>query len=241
MEDNYWRSDEDQALSAFVKTYDNHADFGLFVEFCQLKQKGLRKPALQKVEQFVKFCQSRPLEKQREIVKCILDFFINAYVYSLDIVLVSPIRQYMIAVFEHWREAEPNNVNLYIALAKLTRQRVYYFQGLEIDPTNQECARQVILTKLDFVDYQLHHVSESKFVYDAGDEKDGELALQEVYDLLEKYPDIDDYVKQEYQDTKQLFDDWIAFTQSEFDDFPTWCQAHHRHYKFISAYYYTKD
>ena len=32
MEDNYWRSDEDQALSAFVKTYDNHADFGLFVE-----------------------------------------------------------------------------------------------------------------------------------------------------------------------------------------------------------------
>ena len=52
MEDNYWRSDEDQALSAFVKTYDNHADFGLFVEFCQLKQKGLRKPALQKVEQF---------------------------------------------------------------------------------------------------------------------------------------------------------------------------------------------
>lgn len=240
MKDYYWRSDEDQALNAFVKTYENNADFALFIEFCQLKDKGLRKLSLQKVEQFVQFCQSQPIEKQRKIVEEILGFFVNPHAY-IDIVLVSPIRQYMETILERWRESEPNNVDLYIALAKLTRKRFYYFQGLEIDPTNQECARQVILTKLDFVGYQLHHVSESKFVYDAGDEKDGELALQEVHDLLEKYPDIDDYVKQEYQDTKQLFDDWIAFTQSEFDDFPTWCQAHHRHYKFISAYYYTKD
>lgn len=237
MKDYYWRSDEDQAINDFAKAYGNNADFALFVEFCQLKNKGLRKISLQKVEQFIQFCQSQPIDKQKEIVKKILDFFVNAQVY-IDIVLVSPIRRYMEAVLERWRESEPNNVNLYIDLAKLTRKKSYYFQGLQIDPNNLECIRQVILSKLDFVDYQLHHVSESQFVYDYGDENDGKQALQEAYDLIQKHPNLDDYVRDEYQETKQLFDDWLSFKDSDFDDFPTWCRANGRNYHFASIVYY---
>lgn len=224
---------QDDELLAIIETYRDIDFFANFVEFCRLKRQGLRKPSLAKLDLFITDCKTQSIAEQRKIVKELYDL--------PTVIRVKSLNDYMLACVKDWLNDEPNNADLYYWVGKITNDKFYFFKGLEIDPSNLECAKQVILTKLDFVDYQLHHVSESQFVYDAGDENDGKLALQEVHDLLEKYPQIDNWIKREYQEIKQLFNDWLRFKDSDFDDFPNWCQAHNRNYGFIPAYYYTKD
>lgn len=229
----YHGKTDDEQLLTIIEHYQGDAFFANLVEFCHLKRKGLRKSALAKLDSFIAECKKLSVIRQREIIK-----ELNGLP---TVIRTKSLNDYILDCVKKWLVQEPNNADLYCWLGKLTYDKTYFFKGLEIDETHLECARQVILSKLDFVDYQLHHVGESMFVYDAGDEKDGEQALQEAYDLIQKHPNLDNYIKQEYQDTKQLFDDWINFTQSKFDDFPKWCQTHNRHYNFIPAYYYTKD
>lgn len=232
----HWRQDEYEALLTVVEKYQSLKDFEYFIEYCQLKQKGLRKSALQKMALFISYCQTQNIDKQRAIVKELSDVYLTNK--SSDFVFVAPLKIYMIDVLKLWLIDEPNNADFYYLLGKLTYDKTYFFKGLEIDDKHLDCALEVILTKLDFVNYQLHHIGESRFVYDAGNEEDGKKALQEVDELLKKYPEIKPSLKQEYQQTKQLFDDWLAFSQSGFDDFTVWCKAHQRSYQFISAIYY---
>lgn len=232
----YWRQDEYEALLTVIEKYQSLKDFEYFIEYCQLKQKGLRRPALQKMTLFIDYCQNQNIDKQRAIVKELGDVYLT--IKSPNFIFVAPLKIYVIDVLKKWLIDESNNANFYYLLGKLTYDKTYFFKGLEIDDKHLDCALEVILTKLDFVDCQLHHIGESRFVYDAGNEEDGKKALQEVDELLKKYPEIEHWVRQEYQQTKQLFDDWLVFSQSEFDNFTVWCKVHQRNYQFISVSYY---
>lgn len=236
----YWRQQDFEGLKAIGAHYATRPDYQLFSEYCQLKECGLKKPALAKLRAFVAEVEQLPVAKQREMMQELLDLvYYNRDIYSLQSFPLSMLQQ---QVMEQWREEQPDNIIPWRWLAQLRNDFDCYDKVLELDPNDEIANGAMAHRLLNSVDFSCHHLGESVFL--------GNVAVcrRELDDALSYIAKLTDTKRQqrylaEVDELAKMLDCWeqyCADTGADKPDFPDWCQAKGDAFSFWGTIYYTK-
>ena len=212
-------------LKSLAECYIDREGWQSFGRYCLQKERGLKKPALDAVQDFIAQQADRTVAEQRALADELAGLvYANPHIHAL---LAHPLKVYLQQVFSHWAEAQNDDPRPHRWLGFLTFQqtldRTFYQRALLIDPDDQISLRALVKADLDFVAFQTHHLSESRFL--------GELALayQSLQDAEELIARLDDIAIREalHNDVvyfRQLLDRWATYTGLTTPlSFAEWC------------------
>lgn len=162
-----WRQDACEALKALKSELNSVCEYKAFCEYLELKEMGLRKQSLEKINEFVSLAEAFSDAKRRELVSLIcfkklgwLDSnqLIDSYILTNKII---------IPTLKKWAKDEPKNPE------PLKWLGLFYWGGnevleecLNLNP-DDEVVRLIIITRyLDAICYSTHHLDEGVYIGD---------------------------------------------------------------------------
>lgn len=248
MREWYWNQDNFETLLDIAAKLRKTKELVLLAEYCELREKGLRKKALACVTEFLAVSRALSPERQLELAlylaevhlknrqahqfptQPILERFIMPTLYQAASPGSMAFRHLALVAsyhyFEEWRDENVDEM-LYLAL--------------EYDPLDTHVYTRLLDMLLGQVDYAMHHLDESFFI---GSEEHCQTALIKIEKLLEassKHDNLSLVYQEEYEELLSLFNDWMEYSHTSQEySFPQWCQRKGRDYGWSAAYYWTK-
>lgn len=209
-----------------------------FAEYCLLRERGLRKAALQRLNSFLAQTRQWAFPQRQEFVLwlCNQMLVFGGAAHGLD---PYPLPQELVLpTLAEWIQSEPQNVNPHRILGIRFGQREHVYRVLELDPTEQGVRRWLVGQLINDIWHATHHLPD----YYIGEPQDGLKRLLEAKEHITFIED--DQQRQHLSDSVryygQLIQDWQQFKASDGTDFTRWCQEHERAYTWVPAFYYTK-
>lgn len=232
----YWNQKNFEGLKQISEYYRQDKDFNLFSQYCDFREKGLRKLALEKIQNFVTYCKGCSFQKQLDISFSLLDLiYTHAEVHQL---LANPLKQYLIQVLQQQKVLNPKDAIIFQWLGYLTHDISMYETGFELDTTNQICLKAILSYDFDRVDWQTHHLYQSFFI---GSVEDAYERLAHAENLILNLASSEDkkfftQIHQYYLDLLQAWEHYQALDTSI--GFPDWCAQNQRQFEYDQAVYY---
>ncbi len=233
---NYWNQQNFEGLKSIGEKYSSVSDFELFGKYCLLREKGLKKQSVVAINEFVSLIGKQSTKKQREIATELsaLSFW-NRDIHQL---VSHPLKVFLKDVLEKWTEEDITDAVPYRWLGYISGDLSQYKKALEIDPTDEICITRLAQSLLDDVDYQTHHLSESKLLGEFSDAMKAVSDAETLINLL-KNNSIKSSITEELNYYKELLASWQEYDKSEKNDsFPAWCTQKGEKYNFPSIVYY---
>lgn len=233
---HYWNAQNFEGLKAIGEEYSARAGYELFGRYCLLKEAGLKKQAVSVIKEYVDLIKNEPVGRQRELVVELASIgFWNSAVHQL---IAHPLEQFLKEVLSHWVIDEPHNAVPHKWLGYICNDLSAYRRALEIEPTDEICLTRIAQAYLKDVDFQTHHLSESKFIgkldeakrsIDCAEELIGRLLSQNLKHGL--YEELNYF--------KRLIRSWEDYRGSMPEmAFPDFCASRGEEYNFWSVVYY---
>lgn len=235
---HYWNQDNFQSLTAIAEDYADTPGYEGFAAYCQLRERGLKKPALQALAGFIAVCRQAPPEVQRERA-CELAA-LHYHTPAAHQLLAQPLRVYLGQTLEAWCQEAPPSPVPYRWAAVISGKTAYFHQALEQDPCDAIALYQLATSHLGQVDYQTHHLGESFFI---GEEADAETALARAGELIARLPaeQRPKWLEEEQRHCRALLDAWARYRSADTAaSFPEWCEAQGLAFGFSQAFYYAR-
>ena len=234
----YWNQDNFTGLKSIGEKYSSIEDYKHFGDYCLKKEKGLKKMAIVALNEFVSESKNKPQKAQRIIAEELASLgFYNREVHQL---LAFPLVVYLKDVLNKWIVDDSINPIPYKWLGYVFRDISYYEKALQLDPNDEVCIYRIAQACLNEIDFQTHHLSESKFL---GDFKNANLELIKSKSLINRLSsdEMKSTMQSKYEYYLNLLESWDKYSKNETNQpFPEWCASRGEEYNFWSIVYYEK-
>lgn len=231
----------ERALTNIINS-ENLNDYPLFKDFCQYKEKGLRKQSLKSLNLFLQQALEWDIKKQQQFACWIFEVFeVSEDVHQ---VFIHPLEEKLLKpLMEEWMDLNPEDPRLYRwygLFLNIDKRTTYLDKALKLGGDKE----QLVLLKLidiyiDSLWYSFHHISEDLYL---GNIQEDRLLLKEIEQLSEKV-EKEEYKINIYQLVSyysNLMSDWISFSSEGTVGFVQWCEDKGKAYEFTKIYYYEK-
>lgn len=233
----YWNQKNFEGLKKVAEAYKEDDYLKLFAEYCHYRDLGVRKLAFQKINEFIKYCESCSAPQQQDISLYLLELiYKNQEIHYL---LSDPLKKYLIKIMKLRINIDGDSL-AYQWLGYLCDDKEMYTKGLELDPFNQFCRKALIIFDLNWLDWQTHHLNESLFI---GTLEDAFETLEHIHKTLIALTNEKDktLLEQRYRYYKALISAWAHYKNLNVAlSFNDWCKAEGFVFEFDQAFYYTK-
>lgn len=235
----YWNKTNFEGLKDIGAHYSTKEGYKLYGEYCLLREKGIRKKALSKIEEFINYLGSQPVEFQREVAVEITELQSDK-LFSVHQMMVKPLASYFEQIFESWARLEPQNPIPYRWLGFRTGNDEHYRKALELNSDDEFSALELIGSALRALNFQTHHMNESILLGDLAaarqEIKNAHLLITHV-----KHKDRKKKVEEDITYYKHLIDAWEAYQESGSKlSFPKWCESKPYRFGFGTSFYYDR-
>jgi hypothetical protein len=235
---HYWNKDNFEGLKSVGEKYSSLNNYELFGKYCLQKERGLKKLANGSIRDFVLLSKNRPLECQRVIAEELSSLaFWNGEIHQL---LTHPLVEYLKEILEDWATEEPTNAIPFRWLGYIGGDISSYERAIELDPKDEISISRVAQAHLNDVDYQTHHLSESRFL---GDFLEAKSSLSLAHGLVSSLysEELKLKMREELTYYSNLLDCWETYSKLDTDmSFPKWCASKGEEFNFWSIVYYDK-
>ena len=234
----FWNQDNFEGLLAAADAYAEKPGYEKFVEYCRLKEQGIKKQANAAIEAFVAELKSQTLERQRELA----DEFANLRYFNGQIHQLVPyhLHTFIFDTFNDWSANKDAPALVHRWLASLGAGADYYAKALKTNPTDQISLYELARYHLGIAEHITHHLSESKLL---GTEDEIQQALETAEKLSARLDNQDaaEQFQRELSYYRVLLTSWQAFKkQTEIESFPDWCRSRGEDFNLPAIYYYQK-
>ncbi|MDP0490101.1 MAG: hypothetical protein Q7Q71_03515 [Verrucomicrobiota bacterium JB023] len=233
---HYWNRKNFEGLRGLSSELSSIPELNGLAEYCNLREKGLRTDALQALHKFIQEAIGRDVNAKRRIVLDILSA--DARTPEAHQFLTHPIlTQLLFPTLEEWLSESPAAFEPLRWLGLMKSDFAHLEAALSAEPSDVPVRRRLIGIELDNVDYATHHLDESILLSPLDECRS---SLFRVGQLLDGYMPSKwfESLAEEYKEYVSMLDDWELFNQSEYNDFPEWCRANDRHYRWPTKVYY---
>jgi len=234
----YWNQNNFTGLKSIGKKYSAIPVYKLFGEYCLKKEEGLKKIAVATLKDFVSESKIKSQKEQRIIAEELSSLgFYNRDVHQL---LAFPLVKYLKEVLNQWTIDDPANLIPYKWLGYISGDISCYKKALKLDPKDDICISRIAQSYINEIDYQTHHLSESKLL---GDFKNAKLILSKSKSLIDRLSsdEMKSTILLEYEYYQKLLESWDKYSKIETkQSFPDWCASRGKEYNFWSIIYYEK-
>jgi hypothetical protein len=236
----YWNKENFEGLLEIAEALKNKNGYEYFAEYCLLREKGLNKPAVKAIREFVVQISKTDLQNQRSVA---VDLAQLAY-WRRDVhqIMSHPLKVFITDVLKGWCLTESTELP-FTWLGYMTGNQNYYIKALEQNSKDQVALTRLAYSALDDVDYQTHHLCETLFL---GHEKDATASLRQANTYIENLEesDIKNRLEAELKEYEELITAWVEFSSNEHrmkkESFPKWSFQNGNNFNFGSIYYYDK-
>ncbi len=204
-------------------------------EYLILREKGLRKPALKVVRQFIAQMNTKDFETQKKFTNWILyTEWSNGKVHQL---IPHPLFEDVIKpCLLKWKIEEQSNPIPYRWAGIFLWENDSLEKARSLDKDEQISRYTIINRAIEDIEHDTHHLPD----YYIGDPKEslctGEQAKAIINEIQD--PNIRKRFDENLKQALQIVNDWLEFKKSDEDDFDKWCLNLGRKYQWLKAYYY---
>lgn len=226
---HYWNDDNFRGLTHLASELNKHANLQYLSEYCTLREKGLRKQALEKLDEFLHDSKQWDLTTKREMTVVILRF--NSRTPEAHQFITHPLLRDLInPTLDDWREEDPNAIEPLRWIGLLRSDFDTLCLAIELKPSDISVRSKLINLLLDEVYFATHHLNESVLLSNVEDIRE---TLKEAAKWIKPVHDHSPFkeLSQEVAFYKQLMDDWDLFNESSEQSFPLWCELNGKSYE----------
>lgn len=210
-----------------------------FLDYCILKDKGLRKKSFEILQIFITGVKQWEEQDQRDFICWLFGLFESTDNHHQ--VLVHPLEEQLLKpILQSWMDIQndPRPFRWFGLFLNSYNRMDYLNKAIELGGLKEQRAlRKVIELKLDWLWYIFHHVAEDLYL---GNIIEDRKIIEEIDILLTDIQD--DEVQKDIQNElayyKKLMNDWDEFSRSSKSDFVKWCTEKGRRYNWVKAFYY---
>lgn len=242
MEIHYWNKSNFESLIQLAAQLRQTKELAGLADYCELREKGLRKQALASLRRFLD--ESAALAEERRLELAIYLLELHWGLPEAHQFLTHPLRDEFILPTLR-KAARPGNSafrNLALLQTQLgweEEERNALNLALQHDPSDIMVRRKLASMLLNEADFAMHHLHESCFI---GSEDDCRTALDKAAALLEPSvadTDVFKFFVQEHDALFAKFDDWLEYKKTaQTTSFPDWCVSMGRDYDWSLTIYY---
>jgi hypothetical protein len=233
---HYWNKANFEGLASLSSALRADSRLEQLAAYCDLREKGLRRAALARLDAFIEQVRSLDVPVQRDLALRVLEAHWRTP--QAHQFLTDPLRKgFLELVLDQWRTADANNPVPLRYLALLRRDRELLEEALRINPKDDLVRAALAGIFIGLVDYATHHLVEGKFI---GDEGEASAALAEASSLLAGVAEASSVssLKQDLEGLDALLTDWQQYRRAPEGTFPEWCRARNRDHQWQSIVYY---
>ena len=232
----HWNQDNFEGLKSVGERYLPREGYEAFANYCLLKEKGLKKPALASIGKFIASAKKKSLGEQKEIAHELASLgFWNGNIHQL---IPYPLQQYLLKVLTFWVREDGSDAATHRWLGYVSGDLTSFETALEIDPKDAISITRLIQANLNDVDYQTHHLSESKFI---GELSDAKTSLEKAAQLTARLEagEVKNSMLEDLKYYQRLVNIWEEYNLVKPPDtFPDWCISKGEKFNFWSIVYY---
>lgn len=233
---HYWNRDNFEGLRAIAERYGAKPGYEAFARYCLLRERGLRKQAMEAVRAFIDAARQRPVNEQRGMADELASLqFRNGAVHQL---IPDPLFRYLTGVLRTWADADGVDPVPHRWLGYMTGDRGCLEKALERAPADQVSLALLAAAYLGDLDYRTHHLVEAKLIGDV------DQAL-ELISLASSYiARLDEGAKKdgfnsELDYFRRLMAAWREYISVAREvSFPAWCESKGWTFDFLTIVYY---
>jgi tetratricopeptide (TPR) repeat protein len=234
----YWNQDNFEGLKQIGEKYRNIKGYEGFANYCIFKEKGIKKEALKAAEDFISIVKNKSVGEQRDIAKELISLsYFNEHIHQL---IPYTLQQFLVSVLKDWSNEELNDATPHRWLGYVSNNLDCYEKALEIDSKDEISIVALINASLNSVDYQTHHLSESRFI---GSLENAINSLDKAEKLIEVLnpSQLQQRLLQDYQYFRNLINSWAEYKKKQQSlSFPEWSKSKGENYNFWNIFYYDK-
>ncbi len=233
---HYLDKDNSEGLPDLARELGETPELAGLSEYCVLREKGLRKQALHRLDAFLEGARSWDAETSRRLVLTILSA--DARNPEAHRFMARPLLTRLVfPVLEQWLADDPSAIEPSRWLGLLRSDVNALEVALRLDPTDVPVRHRLIGFALSTADHATHHLSESRLLLTV-DETRASIAAARA--LIASAPDQDAFacMSAEADEYDRMVGDWEAWARSPVGTFPEWCQQQGRTYSWPTTVYY---
>jgi hypothetical protein len=232
----YWNRDNFKGLAALSSAFRADSRLERLADYCDLREKGLRRQAFAQLDAFLKEAASWETPVQRELAVRVLEAHWNTQ--DAHQFLAEPLRKRILHVLEEWRAADAHDPVPARYLALLHYDRSLMAEALRMNPKDGLVRVKLAKNLLSLVEYATHHLAEGKFI---GDENEVSATLAEAASIVAGVEDASAKreLDKEVEELTALLSDWREYQLAPEGTFPEWCRARNRPHRWWSMHYYS--
>jgi hypothetical protein len=156
----YWRDDNFKGLADVAAALAADPDLADYAAYLDLREKGLRKPALQRLEQFIDAALNRPVDRRTDFVDRLMRLN-HARPEIIDLIPV-PLRDGLILpTLDEWARRDPADPAPFRWRGRFRfhdEALPDFRQAIALDPAEQIARTLLIHAVIESVDYSVHEL-----------------------------------------------------------------------------------
>lgn len=242
MEMHYWNKDNFESLIQIAAHLRQTKELVLLADYCEWREKGLRKQALAAVRRFLD--ESAVLSEERKLELAIFVLELHWAIPQAHQFLTHPLQHEFILPTLR-KAAHPGN-SAFRNLALLQawsgggeEDRNALSLVLQHDPFDIMVRKKLVSMLLNEADFAMHHLHESRFI---GSQDYCRTALSKAAALLEPSvadPNVFTFLAEEHSTLSAKLEDWLEYKKTaQTTSFPDWCASMGHEYGWSLTIYY---
>lgn len=213
----YWNKDNFEGLMDIAEEFKKKDGYELFAEYCELREKGLKKQAVSTTRKFVEQQRSTDLLNQRVVAVCLAELcFWRSDVHQL---MPHPLQVHITRVLESWCSTNSPNAP-YTWLGYMIGDDVHFKTALEYNPKDQVALSRLALSAIDNLRIANKYIEQME-------ESNAKTRL-----------------KNELEAYEELVGAWLEFSSGkermQKGSFPKWASEQSSHVNFRTIVYYQR-
>lgn len=231
---------DENAFNRLASEAQLQEDWELFVLFLQTLLKGLRKQALNYLNEFIEKTSDWSFDKKLNFVIWLCSNS-EDYKYSSQLLAYPLLVNLVEPVLNEWASSNPQDSRPYRWRGYFLNKpdfnpRAEFRKAIEVDADDEKAKVYLANSLLYSLWYSTHHLP----YYYIGVPEEDLAEIENIRILIEQIADkiVRDKLKQDCELYWEWISDWNSFKQEDGTDFVAWCEQRGREYGWVNAYYY---
>ena len=236
---HYWNQENFEGLASIAEEAMTHPHLRLFADYCQLKSKGLRKPAAAALAEFIRHASTLDFPARQAIVDWLLDAQRRApKVHQL---IPHPLAKQLVEpALAQWTGDFPEDATGHRWSGYFLGDRDALRTAVQLEAGDHFARICLVQQLLGMVDHATHHLPEGELLYV------DELVLAclaEAEAHLQHLVETPDHASLATRHAQQhaMVSDYLEYRSDPQGSFADWCEQRQRQHPWMATYSYDRD
>ena len=216
----YWNKENFEGLQQLAAQMRTTPGCEKFADYCDQRSRGLRKPALKILDEFLQVFDSWNEADRRIWADSLMRLHLNhAEVHQL---IAHPLEIKLIFTFESWAKAVTTEASPRRWLGVLTNQPEHFKAALESEPGDEYSLWRLADAHIGDAEYACHHIPD----YFIGEISEAEESLRQAGAVIAPIVNTTrgKLATTEISELRDKIQAWRSFKATGTDDFQQWCK-----------------